>query len=157
MPAGLLEQHAAQRGLGGAKALRNAGQIPDRIDGNLHDSDGAALVHDAVVALQSAGCERGLNLSEVEPRPGHRNGGTNINARRNLGGKRLRSQVPPGIERDNGVGIGPLRKWSDVDCRMGVRQVRATVRIERAGRHGKRTIERIGAAMAADDVAVARA
>ena len=139
------------------KALRNAGQIPDGIDGYLHDRDGAALVHDAVVALQSAGCERGLNLGEVEPRLGHRNGGTNIDARRNLGGKRLRSQVPPGIERDDGLGIGPLGKRSDVDRRMGIRQVRAAVGIERAGRYGKRAIERVGAAMAADHVAVAGA
>ena len=139
------------------KPLRNARQIPDRIDGDLHDSDGATLVHDMVVALQSAGCERGLNLGEVKSRLGHCNRGTNINARRNLGGKRLRSQVPPGVERDNGLGIGPLRKRSDVDRRMGIRQVRAAVRIERAGRYGKRTIERIGAAMAADHVSVARA
>src|SRR5262245_46706493 len=110
-----------------------------------------------VIAPQSACCQCVRDLSEVEPRLGDCNRGTDINARGDVSGKRLRNQVPPWVERYNGMGLGPLRKWSDIDCRMGIRQVRATVRIERAGRYGKRPIERIGAAMGADHVSVARA
>ena len=41
--------------------------------------------------------------------------------------------------------------------RMGIGEVRAPDRIERAGRDGERAIDRIGAAMGADDVAILRA
>src|SRR5262245_63892776 len=60
--AGLLEQDATKCGLRSTETLRNAGQIPDGIDGDLHDRDGAALVHHAIVALDAAGRKRGLNL-----------------------------------------------------------------------------------------------
>ena len=55
-------------------------------------------MHDVVIALQSAGCERCLNLGEVKPRLGHCDSGTDIDARGDLGGKRLRRQVSPGVE-----------------------------------------------------------
>src|SRR5215467_415460 len=46
----LLEQRAPQGSLGGAETLRNARQVPNRIDGYLHDRNGATLVDDAIIA-----------------------------------------------------------------------------------------------------------
>ena len=52
--AGLLEQGAAQLALADAEALGDAGQVPDRIDGDLGDRDVARLVHDDAVRLEPA-------------------------------------------------------------------------------------------------------
>ena len=48
---GLLEQCAAQIVLGGAEALGDARQVPDRIDRDLDHRDAAVLVHDLAVVL----------------------------------------------------------------------------------------------------------
>ena len=66
-------------------------------------------------------------------------------------------QMAPRIERDDALRLGPLRERPDGRGRMGVGEVGAADRIERAGRDRERAIERIGAAMRADDVAVSRA
>ena len=58
--------------------------------------------------------------------------------------------VAPRIERDDAARLGPLRERADVDDRRGVGEIGPRHRIERAGRHRKRAIERIGAAMRAD-------
>ena len=68
----------------------------------------------------------------------------------------LRDQMAPRIERDDALRIAPLRKRPDGRGGMGVGEIRAPDRIERAGRDRKRAIDRIGAAMGADHVAVLR-
>ena len=66
----------------------------------------------------------------------------------------LRDQMAPRVERDDAPRLRPLRERPDGRGRIGVGQVGAADRVERAGRDRERAIERIGAAMGADDVAV---
>ena len=62
--------------------------------------------------------------------------------------------VAPRIERDDGLGADPLRERADGNGGLRVGEVGPSNRIERAGGDGKRAVDRIGAAMRADDVAV---
>ena len=59
---GLLEQRAAQHGFGAAEALGDAGQIPDRIDGDLGHRDAAVGVHEVAVGLEPAGGDGALHF-----------------------------------------------------------------------------------------------
>ncbi len=63
--AGVLEQRAAQVGLGAAEASRHAGQIPDRLDRRLHDVDVAALAQHLPVDLARPGLDRVGQLRHV--------------------------------------------------------------------------------------------
>ncbi len=154
---GLLEQGAAQVRFGGAEALGDAGQIPDRIDRDLGHRHAAVVVHELAVGLEPAGADRVLHLRQVEPRLGDGDGRADVEAFGDLGLEALGDQMAPRIERDDAPRLAPLRERADGRGGMRVGEVGPADRIERAGRHRERAIERIGAAMGADDVAVAAA
>ena len=92
---------------------------------------------------------------QVEARLGDGDARADVEALGDLGLERLGDQMAPRIERDDLPGLAPLRERADGRGGNGVGEVRPADRIERAGGHRERAIERIGAAMAADDVAVA--
>ena len=73
-----------------------------------------------------------------------------------LVGEDLADDMAPGVERHDPLGVGPLRVRADAGGRMGVGEVRPRQRVERPRRDRQRPVERIGAAMGADDVAVGR-
>ena len=106
-------------------------------------------------ALSRPAGERGLHLGQVEAGLGDGDGRADVDALGDLGLESLRGQMAPGIERDDLARLAPLRERADADRRVGIGEIRPADRIERAGGHRERAIERIGAAMAADDVAVA--
>ena len=68
----------------------------------------------------------------------------------------LADAVAPRVERDDLAGLRPLRMRTDLSRRVRVVQVGPGQRVERPGGHRQRAVERIGAAMGADDVAVRR-
>src|SRR5258708_35709769 len=72
-------------------------------------------------------------------------------------GEPPRAQMAPRIERDNALRVDPLLEWPDRRGGGGVGEVRPPDRIERARGYGKRAIDRIGATVGADDVAILRA
>ena len=68
----------------------------------------------------------------------------------------LADMVAERVEGDDPARLGPLRVRADRGGRMGVGEVRAGERVQRPRRDGERPVERVGAAMGADDVAVGR-
>ena len=142
--------------LGGAEALGDAGQIPDRIDRDLDHRDAAVLVHDLAVGLQPPGRDRRLHLGQVEPRARDGDARADVDALGDLACEILRDQMSPRIERDDPLRVAPLRKRSDRRGGMGVGEIGPPDRVERAGGDGERAVDRIGAAMGADHVAVLR-
>ena len=77
-----------------------------------------------------------------------------IDARGELGGERRRDHVAPGIERHDPVRIRPLRMRADRLGRRRVGQVRPMVAVEPPRRDGERAVERVGARVRADRVAL---
>ena len=154
--AGLFEQGAAQIVLGGGKALRHAGQVPHRIDGDLDHGDAAVRMHQFAVMLEPASGDRRLQLGQVEPGAGDGDAGPDVDAFGDFAGEIFRDQMAPRIERDDGLRIAPLRKRPDGCRRVGVEQVRAADRIARAGGNRQRAVDRVGTAMGANHVAVLR-
>ena len=154
---GLFKQRAAQRRLRAAEALGNAGQIPHRVDGDLGDRDAAVGVHEVAVGFEPAGRNRALHFMQVEPRLGDGDGRANVDAFGDFFLERVRRQMPPRIERHDPARLAPLRERADAHGRMGVGEVGPADRIESAGGNRERPIERVGAAMAADGVAIALA
>src|SRR6185312_11637469 len=61
-----------------------------------------------------------------------------------------------GIERNDLLGLGPLRKRPDSGRRVSVGEVRPADGVQCSGRHGECAVERIRAAVAADDIAHAK-
>ena len=154
---GLFEQLPAQVVFGGGEALGQSRQIPDRIDRNLDHGHAAVLVYDVAVMLQPAGCDGRLQFGKIEARAGDGDAWADVDAFGDLGREILGDQMAPRIERNDALRIAPLRKRADGCGGMGVGEVRTPDRIERAGRNGQRAVDRIGAAMGADHVAVRRA
>ena len=152
---GLLEQAPPQRILGGAEALRDAGQIPHRIDRDLDHRHAAVGVDGIAVGLQPPGSQRIAHLDQVEPRPGDRDARADVEAFGDLRLEGVGDQMAPRIERDDLLRLAPLRERADGGGRKRVGQVGPADRIERARRHRERAIERIGAAVGADHVAQA--
>ncbi|MGY3105616.1 hypothetical protein ACVWW7_002243 [Bradyrhizobium sp. LM6.9] len=150
----LLEQRAPQLGLVGRKAFRKAGQIPDRIDRDLHHRHAAIGVDDIAVGAQAFCGERLADLRQVQPRARYRDARSNVDALGDVLAEILGDEMPPGIERDDFCGIAPLRKRPDGRRGKGVGEIGTPDRIERAGGHCERPVHRIGAAMAADHVAI---
>ena len=151
---GLLEQGTAQMRLGAAEALGDAGQVPHRIDRDLDDRRAAIVVDVLAVGLEPPGADGIAHLAEIEPGAGDRDGGPDIEAFGDLGLEGFGDQMAPGVERDDALRLRPLRERPDGRGRIGVGQVGAADRVERPGRDRERAVERIGAAMGADDVAV---
>ena len=154
--ASLLEQCPAQIGFTAGETARDAGQVPDRVDGDLDHGETAILVYDVAVGDEPLGVERSPDLGQVEARAGNRDGRADIDAFGQLAAEILGDQVPPRVERDNARRVSPLGKRADGRGRIGIGQVGAADRIERAGGDSQRAIDSVGAAVAADDVAVLR-
>ena len=62
------------------KPLRDAGQIPDRIDRDLDDRKAAVGMDGVAVRLQPAGGQRIAHLDQIEPRARDRNGRPDVEA-----------------------------------------------------------------------------
>ena len=110
---GLFEQLPAQIVLGGREALRQARQIPYRVDRDLDHGDAAVLVHDLAVMLEPAGFDRRLQFGQIETRARDGDARTDVDAFGDLGCKIFRDEMSPRIERDDPLRIGPLRKRPD--------------------------------------------
>ena len=151
---GLIEQVSAQRSLCGAEALRNSRQIPDRIDRDLDHRDAAVGMDGMAVGLQPSGGQRVADFDQVEPRPGDGDTRADVEAFGDLRLEHVRDQMSPRVERDDLLRLGPLRERSDGGGGMGVGQVGPADRVERARRNRERAIERIGAAVGADHIAL---
>ena len=153
--AGLLEQRAPQLRLGGAEALGDAGQVPDRIDRDLDHRHAAVVVHDLAVGRQPSGLRsrrasrRRSSRARVTAMVGRTSRPSAISV-----AKVSATRCPQGSSETMRCGSlhcgnGPMRRG-----RMGVGEVGPADRIERARGDRERAIDRIGAAVAADDVAV---
>src|SRR5215831_1379357 len=153
---GLLEQGAPQSRLGRTESLRNTRQVPDRIDGDFHHREGAALDDVLSVGLQPTGPDGIPHFREIESRAGDGNCGANILSFGDLRLERGSGKMAPGVERDNAPRLRPLRKRTDGSGRVGICQIGTADRIEHTGRDRQRAIERVGAAMAADYVSMLR-
>ncbi len=128
--------------------------MPNRIDGGLDHADFTALANDCTVLTEPAQLNGLANLRQHQPRLGDRNGGTNVQAVFDFGCKILGHPMAPRIERHDRVAAFPLRVRPDLDQRAGILQIRPRVRIQRSGRHGECAVDRIGAAVRTDDIAV---
>ena len=122
----------------------------------LDNRDAAVGVHEVAVGLEPAGGERGLHLVQVEPRLGDGDGRADVDALGDLGLESLARRDGP-RDRARRCGRGSLHCANGpmLTAGCGIGEVRPADRIERAGGHRERAIERIGAAVAADGVAVA--
>ena len=108
------------------------------------------------VGNEPFGVEGRFDLGQIKARASNGNGRTDIDAFRQLGAEILRDQMPPRVERDDTRRIGPLGKRTDGRGRIGVGEVGAADRVKRPGGDGQRAIDRVGAAVTTDDVAVLR-
>ena len=116
------------------KRCGDARQVPDRIDGDLDDGDGAVGVNKLAVGHQALGRSRYLNLRQVEPRARNRNARTNIGAFGYFVTEILRYQMPPRVKRDDALRVAPLLERPDGCGWIGIGQIRAADRVECAGR-----------------------
>ena len=108
------------------------------------------------VDLEPAGRHRVVHLGHGEPRLGDRDAsGGCRRPRRSRRRSPRATRWPHGSSETMLSGLRPLRERADLDDGRGVGEVRPRDRVQRAGRDRERAIERIGAAMRADDVAVA--
>ena len=130
---GLLEQLPAQVFLRCCEALRQSGQIPDRVDRNLDHGDAAVLVHDVAILLEPSGLDRGLQFGQIEAGARDGNARTDVDTLGDLAREIFRSEMSPWIERDDPLRLCPLRKRPDGFSRMGIGEVRTPDRVEGAG------------------------
>jgi hypothetical protein len=93
---------------------------------------------------------------KIKVRFGDGDGRARIQSFRDLGSKGFRDEMSPGIERHDALQIAPLGERADARGGMGIGEIGPPYRIERARRDRERTIDSIRAAVAADDIAVAR-
>src|SRR5580704_12356920 len=77
---GLLEQRAAQIPLGRAEAMRDAGQVPHRIDGDFDHRNAAVLVDDIAVIDEASRGKRALHFRQIEAGAGDGDGRTDVDA-----------------------------------------------------------------------------
>ena len=139
--------------LGGAEPLRDAGQIPHRIDRDLDHRQAAVGVNRRPSAFsRPAASASRISIRSSRARViamvGRMSSPSAISVL-----ECSATQVAPRIERDDPLGLAPLRERADRRGRMGIGEVGPPDRIEHARRHRERAVERIGAAVAADHVA----
>ena len=151
---GFLEQGTAKIGLSDAEARGHSRQMPDRIDGHLGDADLAAVEQHPAVGSQPPLGQKRAELRRGETCRGDRHRRTRVDARPDVFGKDLADQVTPRVERHDLGRIGPLRARCDQRRGCGVGEVRAVVARQPPRRHGKGAIDRIGAGIRADRVAL---
>ena len=119
----MLEQLAAQRLLVELEAARDAGQVPDRLDGGLDAGDDAALAQDRAVRGEPPLAQRldDLGHARLEARDG--DGGLHAHAASARGGgeRRVgrRHHRAPRVERDDGVRVVPRGVRPDGDDGLG--------------------------------------
>ena len=154
---GLLEQLPAQIVFGGCKPLRETREVPHRVDGDLDHRHAAVLVNDFAVVLQPSGIDGRFEFRQIEAGAGDRDARPDVDSLGDFVGKVFRDEMTPGIERDNALRFAPLRERTDRCRRMRVGEIGAPDRVERARGDRERAVDRIGAAMGADDIAVLRA
>ena len=149
-------QAAAQIGLVEAEAFGDARQIPDRIDRRLHHAHAAVPGDDIAVGANAARGDGGADFRHVDMRAGDRNGRPHVVAAREMLAEDVAHQMPPWIERDDFLGIAPLRVRADALDRRGVREVGDMIVGERARGDGERAVNRVAAGVAADRIAMRR-
>ena len=130
---GLLEQGAAQVGLGAAEAAGHFGQKPDRLDRGFGHHRGAAGGQEFAVGLEPAGLQRLDHLRQDHVRLRDRDGRADVVAGREFGGKRFRDQCAPRVQRDDATRLAPLRIGPDRVRRRGVGQVGPVLALQRTG------------------------
>ena len=111
-------------------------------------------VHHRAVMGKSARCQSLAHLVQIEPGLRHGDAGADIDAFGDLRLEGLGHHMSPRIERDDAAGVGPLLERADRDGRLGIGEIGPANGIERAGGDSQRAVERVGAAVRADDVAV---
>ncbi len=151
---GLLEEGAPQRALLHLEALGEAGEVPHGVDRRLGDLHVAGVGEDVAVGLEAPGRDGGAQLRHVDMGARDRDRRAHVGARGDLVGECARHEVPPRIERDDLGGIGPLRVRAHRVRRRGVREVRPVVALQLARSHGERAVDRVGARMRADGIAL---
>ena len=145
--AGLLEQRAAQLVSLDVEALRDAGQIPDRIDRDLGDRDVAVWrARRRRRRVRRLVAERG-EIPAGQPRLASRRCWAGCRCPRRSPREILGDAMAPGIERHDLPGSLHCGNGPIVDGRRGIGKIGPADRIERAGRDRERAIERVGAAM----------
>ena len=130
---GLFEQLSAQIVLGGHEVLRQARQIPDRVDRDLDHGDASVLVHDLAVLLEPPGFDRRLQFGQIKTGARDGNTRTDVDAFGDLAREVFRGEMSPWIERDDPLRLGPLWKRPDRFSRVGIGEIRTSDRVERAG------------------------
>ncbi len=153
--AGLLVQTVPQSVFVDAEALGDARQIPDRIDRRLDHADAAGLADDLAIDRDAAGDDGLADFRHVDVGAGDRDRRTDVVAAREIVAEFLADQMSPRIERDDLLGVRPLRIGPDVRCRRGVGEVGKLVGLERLRRDGERAVDRIAAGVGADRIAMA--
>src|SRR6516225_5850234 len=121
---GLFEQLPAQIVFGGREPLRQARQIPDRVDRDLDHRDAAALVDHFVIMLEPPGFDRRLQLGEIKAGARDRDARADVDAFGDLGREVFSDQMSPRVQRNDALRIAPLREGSDGRGRVGVGEVR---------------------------------
>ena len=90
-------------------------------------------MHDLAVLLEPSGFDRRLQFGQIETGARDGNARTDVDAFGDLCCEVFRGEMSPGIERDDPLRIGPLRKRPDRFGRMGVGEIRTPDRVECAG------------------------
>src|SRR6516165_3502362 len=127
----LLEQRATQSHFTRAETFRDSRQIPDRIDGDLDNGDGAILVHHLTIAGETSDCERILDFMNIETCPGDGDRWPDIQPFRNFRGEGFRCEMSPRVEGDDATGILPLRKRADIGGGVGIGKIGAPDGVKR--------------------------
>ena len=133
------------------------GQIPDRIDGDLDHGQAAARLHHRAVVGEPARRHRLLHLARGRAARASRRCWGGCRCPRRSPARRLRRPCGP-TDRARRWSCAPTHCGNGPMAAAGCVLVRSGPpdRIERAGGDGERPVDRIGAAMRADDVAVLR-
>jgi hypothetical protein len=114
----------------------------------------AVLAQYLAVRLEAAGGDRLLQLGHVDMCLGDGDRRPDVPAFGKAVGEDLGNEMAPRVERNDLGGIAPLRERPDRLDRRRVGEIGDVDRAELAGGDGEGAIERIGAVMRADDVAM---
>src|SRR5215471_267703 len=132
--AGFLEQGAPQIGFGNAKARREPGKMPYRIDRRLGDADLAIGEQHPAVGAQAAVREERPQLGGDDLRLCDRDRRAYVDAGADIFGKHLADEMAPGVERNDFCRVGPLRLRRDQGRRRGVGEIGAMISRQRLSR-----------------------
>ncbi len=144
---------------------RSASAQPKRVatPGRYQTGSMRGLDDDDVAARLAAPCRRpaagpraiaSAQLGQADVRLGDGDGRLDVVALLEVGAEGVADDRAERIERDDLLRIGPRGKRPDRVRRRGVGQIRLAQRIERAGRHRERAVDRVRAGVRPDHVAV---